>query len=304
MSRFHRFRLIAILFCIGTTWGLTIPLTKIAVSTGHQPFGLILWELLLASLGLGAYLLACGQLFSITGRRVFLFVVIGLAGTVIPGAFSYRAAAELPAGVMALVIALVPLCSLPIAILIKLERPDLKRFIGVICGAIAIVLIVGPENALPDPAKAGFVLLALIAPFCYAVEGNFVSWRGTDGLNAIETLFGASVCAFFLTLPLTAATGEWVNLWQIWGKAEWALVLLSVLHIGAYAAYIWLVGQAGAVFASQVAYLVTVSGVLWSIALLDEGYSKWIWAALATLILGISLVLPKPRMRLGDGSVS
>lgn len=286
--------LLAALFCIGVSWGLTVVLAKIAVSTGHQPLGLIFWELLISIALLGGFLAFQKKGFKITPQRIVLFAIVGLMGTVLPGAFSYRAAAELPAGVMAIVIALVPLCALPVAIIMGLEKPNLKRFAGVLLGALSVVLIIGPDNALPDPSKVFYVLIALVAPFCYGFEGNYVSWKGTHGLNAIQTLFGAAIVAVVFSFPLAVVTDEWVDIFIPWGAAEWALVALSVLHIGAYSGYIWLVGQAGSIFAAQVAYLVTISGVMWSIAILGEGYSAWLWAALVTLLVCVSLVLPKP----------
>ena len=44
--------------------------------------------------------------------------------------------------------------------------------------------------------------------------------------------------------------------------------------------------------ASQIAYLVTGFGVLWSMVLLGERYSLWVWAAFALMLLGVALVQP------------
>ncbi len=292
----NRMVLLAILFFIGTVWGFTVVLMKLATSTGYGPFGLVAWEIVITIVVLGGILKLRGQTFSFSLTRLKLFLVVGLCGTVLPGAFSYRAAAELPGGVMSIVIALVPLCALPVALLMGLEKLRVKRLLGVLLGAVAVVMIVGPESALPDPSKVGFVLLALAAPLFYGFEGNFLSWKGSDGLNPIQVLAGAAIVSAVLVFPVTTISGQWINLYKPWGIVEWSLLGLAVLHIGAYSGYIWLVGQAGSIFASQVAYIVTITGVLWSIALLNEGYSLWIWAALVTLLLGVSLVLPNPRV--------
>ncbi|QIE44800.1 hypothetical protein G5B38_04250 [Pseudohalocynthiibacter aestuariivivens] len=45
--------LYAVLFVMGIGWGLTVPLAKIAVSTGHQPMGLIFWQLVVVVVFLG-----------------------------------------------------------------------------------------------------------------------------------------------------------------------------------------------------------------------------------------------------------
>ena len=58
-----------------------------------------------------------------------------------------------------------------------------------------------------------------------------------------------------------------------------------------------LVGRAGPVFAAQVAYLVTLFGIFWSVWLLDEAYSKYVWLALSCMLLGIFLVLPRYKKK-------
>ena len=47
----------------------------------------------------------------------------------------------------------------------------------------------------------------------------------------------------------------------------------------------WSAG-AGSVFASQIAYLVTGFGVVWSMLLLGERYSAPVWAAFALMLRG------------------
>ena len=287
----------AALLAIGAAWGLTVPLAKVAVSTGHGPMGLIAWELAIGTACLGALRLAASRRRDRTSpapRHLPLFLVVALTGTILPGFFSYQAAFHLPAGVMAIVIAVVPMFALPIALALALERPQARRFLGLLLGLAAIVMIALPDTSLPDPDKAIWVLIALIAPACYGVEGNFVAWRGTGGLGPADVILGASALGLVIAVPLAVATGQWIDPLAAWGRAEWALVALSVLHVGAYTGYIRLVGQSGSVFASQVSYLVTGTGVLWSMALLGERYSGWIWAALALMLAGLAFVRPRP----------
>lgn len=277
---------------LGMCWGLTIPLTKIAVSTGHHPLGLVAMQSLLMTLLLGAAIVARGGRFRVEPRVLSLFLIIALSGSLVPGLFSFTASARLPAGVMAIVIALVPMFSLPIALLLGLERPSLRRMGGVLLGAAAVVLLVGPEASLPGAGAAWFVLVALIAPACYGFEGNYLALRGTQGLDPVQVLWGASVVSALLSVPSAAAAGLWVTPDEGLGWPETAIGLVALANCAAYVGYIWLVGKAGAVFASQVAYLVTASGVVWSMLLLSERYSGWIWMALGLMLTGLALVRP------------
>ena len=115
---------------------------------------------------------------------------------------------------------------------------------------------------------------------------------GLAGLNPVEAIFWASLIGILISLPLTAVTGHWIDLSRAWGAAEYALLGLSVLHAFCYAGYVWLVRRAGTVFAAQVAYIVTGFGVFWSMILLDERYSGWIWGAVVLMTIGLFLVQP------------
>ncbi len=289
----RRFGLLAALVGLGITWGVTIPLAKIAVSTGHQPMGLIFWQLVVAVVVLGA-ICAVRRAKPILERRTLVFfLVIALLGTLIPNSFSYLAVAQIPAGVMSIVIASVPMFALAIALTLKLEGFSWIRAVGVLLGAGSIVMLVGPETSLPEPEKAVYVLVALVGPFCYGLEGNYIAVRMPENIDPVATLFGASVIGAVIAAPLALATGSWVDLFVPWKAPEWALLASSLFHAFVYTGYIWLVGMAGAVFASQIAYVVTVSGFFASAVFLGETHSGWVWAALALMIAGLALVQPR-----------
>ena len=46
-------------------------------------------------------------------------------------------------------------------------------------------------------------------------------------------------------------------------------------------------------FASQVAYVVTGSGVALGMLIYDERHSPWVWAALALMFAALALIRPK-----------
>lgn len=285
------------LLTIGLIWGSTIPLTKIAVSSGHQPLGLIFWQLLFSSSVLAAITAVRGVKPPLHRRTLFYFLVIGLIGTILPNSFSYLAAAQLPAGVMAIIIASVPMFSLAIANTLRIERFSLIRSAGVLLGAAAVAILILPETSLPQPEKAIFVLVALIAPFCYGAEGNYIAARAPREVDAVTTLLGASVLGVFIAAPLALATGTWVDLFSPWQAPEWALLFSSLFHIAAYSGYIWLVGLAGPVFSSQVSYVVTLAGVFLSALALNESYSGWVWMALVLMLAGLAMVQPRTIAR-------
>lgn len=164
---------------IGAVWALTFPLTKIAVLGGDRSFGIIFWSSVIAALVLGTlvWMRGIGLPTDRTATGRYLFVA--LIGTVLPSAATYTAAEHLPAGVIAVCMAITPLVAIPMAIAFGFERPDLRRFSGLLLGFLGVLMIVAPDTSLPDPSKAIFILLALLSVLFCATEG--VVWARSAG---------------------------------------------------------------------------------------------------------------------------
>lgn len=287
---------VAALCLLGAGWGATQPLVKIAVSGEFRAFGLIVWQLLIAVLLLGTLSALRGRPLRPPRGAFGLLAMIAVLGTLLPNAAGYTAARFLPSGVMSIVIASVPMLAFPMALALRQDRFSAARLAGLALGLGGVALIALPGESLPDPAMTAFLPLALIAPACYALEGNLVALRGTGGLDPLQVLFGASVLGLAIALPVALATGQWIPPAALWegGAAGRAVLAAGVIHAVVYTGYVWLIGAAGAVFAAQIAYLVTGSGVFWAMVMLGERYSLWVWAALGLMLAGLALVQPRP----------
>jgi drug/metabolite transporter (DMT)-like permease len=284
----------AVLLAIGAGWGLTQPLGKIATSAGHQPFGLVFWQLVIGAVLLGAIALARGQGLARHPEALRFYLVVALFGTLLPGFTFYSAIARLPSSVMALVISTLPLLAFPLSLAFGIERFAWARLLGLILGLAGVALIAAPGGSvLPDAALAIWLPVAILGPMFYAIEGVYVARNGTAGLDAVQAMFGASLVGAVLCLPVALATGQFIDPLRPWTTAEFALVASATVNTVVYAAYVWLIARAGAVFAGQVAYLVTATGVLWAMAILAERPAPALWAAMALMLAGVALVRPR-----------
>ena len=287
--------LIFVLIVMGAGWGVTMPLTKIAVSEGYRQFGLIFWQLVIAALILGAILAVLRRPLPLGRVPLAFYLLIALVGTVIPNSASYQAAIYLPAGVISILLSMVPMFAFPIALLMGNERFAPVRLAGLVCGMIGVSILVFPEASLPERAMIVFIPLALVSPVLYGLEGNLVAKLGTGGTDPIQLLCGASVVGAVIALPLAWFSGQWIDPRGPWGAPDWALVVSSLAHALVYSTYVWMVGRAGVVFAAQVSYLVTGFGVVWAMLLLGERYSGWVWGAMAVMFVGLFLIQPRQR---------
>ena len=269
---------------------------------GHQPFGLIFWQLFVVVIVLGVVCAVRRKPLKIGRPYWRLLIMVALTGAVLPDIFFYLSAARLPGGVMSIIISSVPMFSLPIALALGNENFAWRRLAGLFVGLSGILLLMGPEASLPDRAMAAFVPVALLAPMLYATEGNLVARWGTQGLDSVQVILGASLLGLVVSLPLALISGHWINPLASFGVPEAALIGAATLHAIVYAAYVEMVGRAGSVFTAQTSYLVTGFGVIWSIVLLNESYSPFVWTALGLMLLGMFLVRPQRRILLAPAA--
>ena len=290
-----RWGLVFLLIMMGAGWGLTLPLGKMAVSEGYRHLGLVFWQMVIGALVLGGVTYARGRRLPFTPEALRVYVIIALVGTILPNSASYEAARHLPAGWLSVAISTVPMFAFPIALALGVDRFAWRRVAGLALGFGGIITLFAPTfvGSGASLALLAFVPLALIAPLLYGFEGNYVARWGTAGLDPVQVLVGASLVGALISGPAALALGAWINPLPPYGLPDGALVLASVIHVVVYATYVWLVGRAGSVFASQVAYVVTAFGVGWSMLLLDERYGWTLFAALFLIFAGLALVQPR-----------
>ncbi len=285
---------VLVLLACGLAWGSTQTLGKLAVSSGYRHFGLLFWQFVIGAGLLGGLLTLRRSWPALTRARLSFAVIIALIGTIIPGTTFFLAVARLPAGIMSILISTVPMLSFPIALALGMDRFSALRLTGLLCGLAGVALIAGPgATALPAGTDPLWLAVAMVGPFFYAIEGNYVARFGTAGMDGLQAMTLASVAGAVLILPLALATGQFINPFQPWGTAEWALIGSSAVHAVAYATYIWLAAHAGAVFASQTSYIVTGTGVFWAMGVLGERLSPFAWVALVLILGGLALVRPR-----------
>lgn len=285
------------LVVLGLGWGSTQPLGKMATMTGHGPFGLIFWQLVVCVVVLGGLTALRGKGLVLNRQTLRFYLVVAVMGTLVPNATFYISAARLPSGIMSIIISAVPMLAFPLALALGMERFAVKRLVGLLLGLAAVGIIAAPGAVLPDPAMAAFLPIALVGPLFYAMEATYVARNGTEGLDAVQAMFGASVVGLILCAPVTLGTGQFINPAEGFGRAEAALVGSSVIHALMYAGYVWLASRAGAVFAAQCSYLVTGAGIFWAMALLGERFSPFVWLAVVLLLCGVALVNPRETGR-------
>lgn len=284
-----------LLLFLGIAWGGSFSLAKIAVADGAHPLGVNYWQTLIGAGLLIGYLLVTRQPLP-TGRNYLSFyLVCGVLGSILPGLLYFYAVVHISPGVLAITIATVPIMTYIAAALMKVERTSTFRLLGVCCGVLSILLLIVPTESLPDRSAVVWVFAAIAASACYTGENLMIAVRLPKGANAFITLGGILIAATLIMTPFVFATETFVTLSWPWNSSAWAIISLAFLNVSCYGLFIMLLVRTGPVFASQSAYLITLSGVFWGILIFGEEHSFGIWASLVVMLIALALVTPRKQ---------
>ncbi|MEM1275534.1 MAG: DMT family transporter [Pseudomonadota bacterium] len=281
----------AALLGAGLCWGGTQLFAKISVASGHPAMGLVLWQTIIGALMMLAYLVIARRPLPLGRGFLIFYAVCGFLGTAFPHSLSYTYIKHLPVGIASILIAIVPMLTLGLSYLLKVDHIDWKRVLGLLLGTAAVFLILLPEASLPEEGQWLWAFLPLITALSYACENVYIAKAQPDGCDAVQALAGLSFAALLMVVPIAVSQGAWVDL-TLFGPEELALIASSVLHILAYFGLVWLISQAGPVFTAQIGYIVTLSGVFFGVIFLGESFAPTVWISLALMMVGLSLVKP------------
>ena len=291
-----RARLLSLLLLAGLGWGAAISFTKLATTGGDHPLTLLFWQVVILTVVLSVRLAALRAPLPLSRHHLAFYFLAGILGTAFPNALSYWAAPHVPAGIISIVFALAPMMTFALAVTIRMEHWDPVRVLGVLLGLSAIVVLVVPESALPDPAVAPWILVFVVVALSYSGEDVYAAAKMPIEDSPLTILLGMSLATLIMITPPIVAADIPLDFFGRGATHEYALLASSLLHLMAYASLLYLIRHAGAVFASQISYVVTLAGVFWGMIVFAEVPSAWVWVALALALAGLAPARPRGRI--------
>ena len=274
----HRLFPYLLILSAGLLWGSTFSLTLIATSEGVHPLSLAAWQMLLTALMFLAICLWSRQrLFDFAHLRHYSIIA---------------AAPQLSAGILSITISTVPLFTYALMLLLRFEAAAFKRLLGILLGMIAILLLVLPDQGLSSDDASLWILLVLLCAVLYSIENVYI-FRGIDPrIDIRELLFASNLIASGCLFPLAIYLDVSQPVAWLASTSGLAIIGITVASSMAYAMFFYTIKKSGPVFASQCAYIITISGVIWGIMLFAEQHSLWVWMSVIVMLLGLVLVTP------------
>lgn len=288
-----------LLFVLGAAWGLQLTLLKATTDAGLSDLGILSISLLLLTGGFGAVLAIRGQWFRPTASHLRFFTTSGLFGYVLPLGGVLLIADRLAAGLIVLYTeALVPVFTILVTMMLRTERLTVRRAgaVGLALAGVAIAL--WPELALSAGTRLDSLLLLLIIPAAYAIDGIYVSKRWPRDLSALQVVTGEAAAGAAILVPLWLLIEGASQLPTAIGRGEWAMlafVLVSYLEVYLY---FYLLKTSGAVLVSYGCFVSLLSGFVWGVVLLEEQYRASVTLAVGLITWGLYLIVIERQKRI------
>ncbi len=288
----------AALLIVYIVWGSTYLAIRVVVETmpplltaasRHLLAGLTIVVLLIITRGTRSLRLSRSEW--VGGGFVGLALLLGGNGLVVLGE------RDVPSGLTALIIAIVPLF---VVLLRRIfgERVALGTYVGVAGGFVGMALLIVPHGVLGDVNVLAMLML-VGASLSWAI-GSYFSKRlqlPRDPLasTAVQMVVGGSGLAVAGTLA-----GEWglAHFERFSGESVLAFGYLIIFgSVLAYTAYTWVLQHASVSRVSTYAYVNPVVAIVLGALILQEVVDFWIVLGAAVIVVSVALVIRSEAAR-------
>ncbi|HSK22226.1 MAG TPA: DMT family transporter [Egicoccus sp.] len=260
----------ALLLSLGAMWGLSFLFIEVALR-GLGPIWIVAGRTLVGAIVLYAALKARRQRLPRSLALWRHLAILGVISNAAPWAILAMAQRQIPSGLVALLMALVPSSTFVVAATLRMERVTTGRIVGLAVALGGVAIIVGPS--LGDRGRVFAIITVVGATLLYAA-GTVYAKRYVAGVAAplvVATgqVGSAFVAAMSMALVFDDLPTRTALRWEVVG----AVVALGVLGTGlAFLAFYMLVDRVGATNTVLVTYLIPLVAVTAGAVFLGERF--------------------------------
>lgn len=287
--------LIALLCAI---WGSTWWAIRLCLADGNQPpLSSAALRFVLAGLAMAAATPHLLRLDPKPAPSKWLWLATGTCSFAGSYGVLYVAEQVVPSGIAAVLWAIFPLLMAGSGVFVLGERLRPAQLGGFVVSFLGIVAVFAGDlggDGTRDPHLLGSALLLLLSPCVSAIGTTLVKkfGQGTSSvlLNRNGMLFGAlllAVVAFTCESPLAMR-------WTL--PTTVATIYLALFGTAlTFGAYFWLLQRVAASRLALISYVTPVLAVVLGVLVGDGTADRWLWLGTALVVIGVALVVQKPR---------
>lgn len=287
---------VILLLFLGIIWGTGYSIARYATISGVSPLGYSFWQSLGPAIVLTIITLVTQKKFSLKTSHLKYYFISGLTGIIIPNTNMYFAAPHLPAGLLAVIVNIVPIIAYPLALFAKIESLQWNRVLGLGCAMIGLMFILIPKTSLPSPEMIPWVLSSLITPFSFAFCAIYIARHRPETGNSFALATGTLIASSLILLPWVVLSHHFYMLHWPLTTPDQVIILEILLSSIGYVLLFQLIKMAGPVYYSLVDAVVAVTGLVWGYIIFNEHLNHWTLPAVCLIILALLLMTKKNRV--------
>jgi len=274
------------LFALSAIWGTSFLCIAIALDD-FSPLEIAIWRVLIAAAAIGGYCYLTKLSIPMTRRALRLFTSIGLLNTAIPFSLIGWGQQTVDSATTALLLAASPFVTLLLShFLTADDRFTLPKLAGLIVGFGGVVVLLLHDLVSATGTLSG-MLAILLAAACYAGSGVLI--RRLGNMSGLVVAAGTMLATAVLLLPLLFLLMP-IEPTQWQSRGGMALLFLAIGPTAiAYVFRAQVVQTNGAVFMSNVGYLIPLFALLWAWIFLDERPTLIVSVAMLMIFTGLAI---------------
>jgi drug/metabolite transporter (DMT)-like permease len=267
-------------------WGGTFLLNEIALAD-FSPIAIAAYRIMMAAVLLCLICYWKGLRISFNSRSLWLILVIGLLNSVVPFSLIGWGQLRIDSATTAILLAVSPFFSLLLShFMTGDDRFTWNKVIGLLFGFSGVVALMG-QGLLAGGGSLAGMLVVVLAACCYSLSAILI--RRLGAMPSLVLVASTLTVASLVLLPVL-----------LWFYPPWeqsfrpsSLGSLLFLALGptatAYVLRVNVVKNNGAVFMSNVGYLIPLFAVFWGWLFLSQKPTAVMWLSLALIFSGIAL---------------
>ncbi len=286
---------LVMMIVMAVAYGATFTVNRLAANASVPPVAYTFWQSIGAAVVLLIALSASGDRMGVTRAHLRGYLFTGLLALGIPVVLLTYIAPKVPAGAMTLLLALSPPFTYMISMVVGIDRFRLFGLLGILFGLAGVVVLIGPGLAFAGGTSWEWYLLALIAPILFASSNVAAAILRPPAASSASMASGILFGAALPLIPVMALTGQ---MWTPF-QASWAMLLpilySIVINTIGYVLFIAVIRREGPTFFSQFNYFAVLCGVGWSMAVLGEEPTIYLFVAMILMFVGVFCSSYKPK---------
>jgi drug/metabolite transporter (DMT)-like permease len=285
-----------LLLLLGFIWGTGYSIARFATTHGVPPMGYSFWQSLGPAILISLLVSATHrEKNKTTVSHLRYYFICGLAGIVIPNTNMYFAAPHLPAGLLAVIVNIVPIVVYPMALLARVEKFDSLRLLGVAFAVTGLMFFTIPHASLPSTDTVPWILSTLITPLSFAFCAVYIARYRPANADSLSLSAGTLIAASLILMPFVIFTGNFYKLHLPFTTPDGVIVLEIILSSVGYILFFQLIKIAGPLYYSLIDTVVSMTGLFWGYVLFHERLNTFTSTGIILILLALLLVTKQQR---------